>query len=121
MSYHTSTRFGRLLRVRRLSADVTLSEVASKVGCSVSFVSDVENGRRNPFTKNQIKRITELVGMELREGLIAAAEDVGYLKVESSSSTVLALAADLAIYLDTASDRRLALLRIALEDLKKKP
>ena len=44
-------RYGRFLRTKRLSDDreLTLRDVADALGVSVTFVSDVEHGRRLPY------------------------------------------------------------------------
>lgn len=42
------TAIGHMLRKNREEADVSLREVARRIGKSAPFVSDVELGRRNP-------------------------------------------------------------------------
>src|SRR3989344_1824038 len=39
---------GQYIRQKRDEKDLSLSELAKKVECSVAFLSDVELGRRNP-------------------------------------------------------------------------
>ena len=44
-------RYGQFLRTKRISdsRELTLKDVAGELGVCVSFVSDVEEGRRKPY------------------------------------------------------------------------
>ena len=52
-------RYGRFLRTKRLSDDreLTLRDVADALGVSVTFVSDVEHGRRLPYDEIKTQKL----------------------------------------------------------------
>ena len=58
-------RFGEHLKSLRIKAGMTMSEVASELGMSVAYWSDVENFRRNPFQGEKLKGVAELFGEEI--------------------------------------------------------
>lgn len=56
-------RYGQFLRVRRLSdsRELTLRDVAEVLGVSVSFVSDVEQGRRKPYDEVKTQKLIDFL------------------------------------------------------------
>lgn len=52
-------RYGRFLRAKRISDNrgLTLKDVAEELGVSVSFASDVEQGRRKPYDEEKTKKL----------------------------------------------------------------
>ena len=52
-------RYGRFLRSKRLADDreLTLKEVAEALGVSITFVSDVEHGRRLPYDEVKTEKL----------------------------------------------------------------
>ena len=48
-------RYGQFLRAKRISdsRELTLKDVARELGVSVSFASDVEQGRRKPYDERR--------------------------------------------------------------------
>lgn len=57
-------KFGRLIKKIRISSDKTLREVAEVLEVGVSYLSDVEQGRRKPFTPDLIGRFAGFVGAD---------------------------------------------------------
>ena len=52
-------RYGQFLRSKRIadSRELTLKDVAEELGVSVSFVSDVEQGRRKPYDEEKTEKL----------------------------------------------------------------
>ena len=53
--------FGQTLKSQRLATGYTLSEVANKAHVSVSYLCDIENGRRKPPPPDCLGRILDSV------------------------------------------------------------
>lgn len=73
--------FGSWLNRSRLEAGIRLADVADALGCSVSYVSDVERGRRGPFRFSQLRVLAEAFGMPLADVLELASVAQGYVHV----------------------------------------
>ena len=60
-------RYGQFLRAKRISdsRELTLKDVARELGVSVSFASDVEQGRRKPYDKEKTEKLIEFFGFTL--------------------------------------------------------
>lgn len=56
-------RYGQFLRSKRVSdgRELTLKDVAEELGVSVSFVSDVEQGRRKPYDEEKTRKLVEFL------------------------------------------------------------
>ncbi len=69
-------RYGQFLRFKRISdsRELTLKDIAEALGVSVSFVSDVEQGRRKPFDEEKTEKLIEF--LELTEEDIALMYDL---------------------------------------------
>ncbi len=93
--------FGNLLRDQRAASRKTLGDVARALECSVSFVSDVEHGRRHPFDRSQILKVAELFGVPPFELVMAAAKDRQAVNITSDREEHLEAAARLARVLDS--------------------
>ena len=65
-------KFGDLLRDARRKLDLTLQDVADRLDVSVVYVSEVERGKRPPFTRDRLAALAELVKIP-EETLFAAA------------------------------------------------
>lgn len=63
----TSGGFGSRLRELRISKRLTMSAAARALGVSVPYWSDVENGRRNPFTGAKLLSAARILGADLDE------------------------------------------------------
>src|SRR6266849_2974594 len=57
---------GQRIRELRDERDLSLREVAKKLGCSAAFLSDIELGRRYPAEKN-LKDIARILEVPLEE------------------------------------------------------
>lgn len=77
--------------MRRLS-NVTLADVAQACGCSVSYVSDVEHGRRRPPTYVMLVTLADAFNVPLAEVLELASVAQGYVHVPGDEATVRRLA-----------------------------
>lgn len=62
-------RYGQFLRSKRIgdSRELTLKDVAEELGVSVSFVSDVEQGRRKPYDEVKTQKIIEFLKLSEEE------------------------------------------------------
>lgn len=69
-------RYGQFLRSKRISdsRELTLKDVAEELGVSVSFVSDVEQGRRKPYDEEKTEKLIEF--LKLTEEDIALMYDL---------------------------------------------
>jgi transcriptional regulator with XRE-family HTH domain len=74
--------FGRLLREKRKIARRSMGELAKSLDVSIPYISDVERGSRNPFSKEKIYRIAEYLNIDPKPLLVAAAEDVGGFRLD---------------------------------------
>ena len=56
-------RYGQFLRAKRISdsRELTLKDIAGELGVSVSFVSDVEQGRRKPYDEEKTEKLIEFL------------------------------------------------------------
>ena len=56
-------RYGQFLRSKRVSdsRELTLKDIAEELGVSVSFVSDVEQGRRKPYDETKTEKLIEFL------------------------------------------------------------
>ena len=56
-------RYGRFLRSKRVSdsRELTLREIAEELGVSISFVSDVEQGRRLPYDEEKTRKMIKFL------------------------------------------------------------
>lgn len=56
--------FGELLTFLREQKDVTLRELARKIGVSAPFLSDVEKGRRSALTADRIEKVAAALQLD---------------------------------------------------------
>ena len=56
-------RYGQFLRSKRIadSRELTLRDISDELGVSVSFVSDVEQGRRKPYDEEKTEKLVEFL------------------------------------------------------------
>lgn len=59
--------FGKFLAEKRLEKDVKLRPIAEKMGVSVTYLSDIIKGRRNPPDKEGLDIIAEMLGLTEKE------------------------------------------------------
>ena len=59
--------FGELLLQLREKHDVTLRELARKIGVSAPFLSDVEKDRKAPLTAEKLEKVAIALGLSSEE------------------------------------------------------
>ena len=59
--------FGQYLKQLRESRDITLRELSRKTGISTAYLSEVENDRTNPLTKERMDVVIEVMELTLEE------------------------------------------------------
>ena len=65
ISWNGINRLGAVLRDRRTQLGLTLSQVASRVGCAKSYLSEIETGvRSRPPGPELLSRLEEALGLE---------------------------------------------------------
>lgn len=71
-----SMRYGQFLRFKRISDDrsLTIKDIAEELGVSLSFVSDVEAGRRKPYDEEKTEKLIEF--LQLTKEDIARMQDL---------------------------------------------
>lgn len=61
------TEFGKYIAEKRLEKDVKLRPIAERLGVSVTYLSDIIKGRRNPPEKEGLEKIAETLGLSQEE------------------------------------------------------
>lgn len=61
------TEFGKYIAEKRLEKDVKLRPIAERLGVSVTYLSDIIKGRRNPPEKEGLEKIAEILGLSQEE------------------------------------------------------
>ena len=79
-------QFGELISQLRLQAEKTLREVASVIEISVSQLSDIEHGRRKPFSPPLIERFVQFVGGDRELLLKLAAKEHDAIEIPTGKS-----------------------------------
>jgi len=59
--------FGAFLAQKRLEKDVKLKPLAEKLGVSVTYLSDIIKGRRNPPEKDGLEILAQCLGLNQEE------------------------------------------------------
>ena len=59
--------FGAYIAQKRLEKDVKLKPIAEKLGVSVTYLSDIIKGRRNPPDIDGLKALAEILGLTEEE------------------------------------------------------
>ncbi len=77
-----------LQREARKAADKTMGDLANFLGVSVSYVSDVERGYRQPWTNDRILQIAKFLGTNPIPLLEAAATVRGSFELDANVSQV---------------------------------
>ena len=90
------TPYGGLLRKARLESGKTLHEIATTIGRTVPYLSDVERGRRRALPDVETLLICELLGENPRPLLEAGIREKGFVSVDMTNKTAVDLAVSLA-------------------------
>lgn len=58
-------RFGAFIKAKRLQdeREITLKDVSNVLGISLSFLSDIEQGRRKPFDSEKIEKFCDYLAL----------------------------------------------------------
>ena len=67
--------FGETLKKERVSKKLTLRELGSKVGISVSYLSDIEHGRKNPPDLEVVRKMEDFLGAR-KGALVSMANNI---------------------------------------------
>ena len=59
--------FGEFLQDKREDRNITLREMAKRIGVSAPFLSDVEKGRTAPLTKERLDKVSEILDLSKEE------------------------------------------------------
>ena len=82
-------RFGGALRRLRREAGRTLSDLASLLGVSIVYVSDVERGNRKPLGNERILRVAQFLGANPAPLLEAANKERGFIEYDITKASSL--------------------------------
>ncbi len=110
--------FGKMLRQARTAAGISMGKLARHLEVSVTYVSDVELGKRAPLVVEKIRRAAELIGADA-EPLERAATKVRrqyVLQGQNVSPTAQATGAALARGWAEMSDETLDRIRQLVEE-----
>lgn len=89
--------FGEVLRRVRKEAGKTLADVADILGVSISYVSDVERGRRDPWASERIHQLARGLGVDPAPLLQAAATSRGAFQLAAKGVSPKAHAVGLSL------------------------
>ncbi|WP_304681503.1 helix-turn-helix domain-containing protein [uncultured Clostridium sp.] len=81
-------KFGEYIKDKRLEKGISLRELASRVGISPSYMSDIEKGRRNAPNKEKVDKIAEVLFYseeEINKLYDLAGESKNYIASDLSS------------------------------------
>ena len=59
--------FGEFLQAKREDRNITLREMAKRIGISAPFLSDVEKGRTAPLTKERLDKVAGILDLSKEE------------------------------------------------------
>ena len=82
----TQQDYGRLLRSDRKNAKKTMADVAAALGVTVTYVSDVERGKRAPWNQKKVIAAARVVAANPSSHLAAAAGSRGQFTLSAQSS-----------------------------------
>jgi len=92
----TTTPFGSLLREARNAKGMSQRDLATALGFSSPYVSDVESGRRNPFSDENLSKISSMLDVSLERLKRAANVSRGFFTLPTASTRHNEVAAILA-------------------------
>lgn len=79
MTTPTKETFGSALRQAREAAGKTQDELATHLGYSTSYISDVERGYRAPWADPQVRKVAAFLGVDAAPLLAARSSTLGYV------------------------------------------
>lgn len=112
-----ATEFGALFRRIREDLGISMGQVARHLGVSVPYVSDVELGKRAPFTNEKIISAGLLFKINPLQLLKAAGESRGFFEIRPVTAMHATVGAALARRFEDLSSEQLERIgRIVEED-----
>jgi transcriptional regulator with XRE-family HTH domain len=78
--------FGELIRTSRRRLNKSLQDVADALGVSVVYVSEVERGKRPPFTNERLPALAEVLELNLGEVRSAAWVGRGMIELDPDAA-----------------------------------
>jgi transcriptional regulator with XRE-family HTH domain len=106
-----ATEFGAFFRRIREDLRFSMGQVARHLGVSVSYVSDVELGKRAPFTDDRIKTIAAYFGIKPEPMIEVAGRCRGFFEIHPQNQMQFKVGAALARRFGELSDDQLAKLQ----------
>jgi transcriptional regulator with XRE-family HTH domain len=77
--------FGELLRRLRVKADRSMGQVARQLGVSVTYISDVERGKRAPLRPERIEKVAKYLNADPADLLDAAGRSRGVFELDAAA------------------------------------
>lgn len=93
--------FGELLKETRLKKNVSLRKLAEEIGVAAPYLSDVEKGRRNPLSEENMRKVIEVLQL--------SNEEANELFDQAASERKDAVAPDISAYVSDHESVRAAL------------
>lgn len=109
--------FGDYLRKAREKKKISLTLLARVVGCSIPYLSDVENGRRNPLTEKNLLKVSEHLSLNLDTLRLKAAISLGQFKLPVTTDRADRLAIRLAKTWTNLGERELQAIEEVIENI----
>jgi transcriptional regulator with XRE-family HTH domain len=91
-----ATEFGALFREIREDLGLSMGQVARHLGVTVTYVSDVELGKRTPFTNERILQACRLMNVNPAPLIAAAGKCRGFFEIKPTTQRHLEVGAALA-------------------------
>jgi len=111
--------FGEMIREARQNSGLSLSGLATQLGVTKVYVSDVERGLRKPFTQERIRSVAEILDLDVAELSWKAADEREFvlLPTEDCSGPKLRLAGAISqSWLDMSDARAKSVLNVITGD-----
>jgi transcriptional regulator with XRE-family HTH domain len=79
--------FGQLIRASRRRLNKSLQEVADALGVTAVYVSEVERGKRPPFTSERLPALSRILELDLKELETAAWAQKGMIEWDPAKAS----------------------------------
>jgi transcriptional regulator with XRE-family HTH domain len=91
-------KFGILIQQYRIDSDRTLESAADLLGISAAYMSEVELGRRPPFSRTRIEKLAAFYNVTPDRLIEEACRECGFVELDTArvSSLQLTIISDLA-------------------------
>lgn len=81
-----NTVFGSLLREARTRKGISQRDLAETLGFSSPYISDIEHGRRHPFSDDTLVKLSPMLGVSLERLRHAAQVSRGVFHLPASTA-----------------------------------